>query len=141
MSLLMLFSAFTSSRPATLLETDNSSSDGSREGSSRDLSGSTLADDTDGKTLMSSDSDSKARTGRPKTICYGDIDLFLLRNPDNPERDILVAEVDFRNLKGRPVGADGLVSFYPSMTNRFPNMTFIGLNSLCTRIISLPIVR
>jgi hypothetical protein len=42
-----------------------------------------------------------------QTVCYGDIDLFLLRNPDNPERDILMAEVEFRNLKGRPEGADG----------------------------------
>jgi hypothetical protein len=31
----------------------------------------------------------KARNIRPGTICYGDIDLFLLRNPDNPDRDIL----------------------------------------------------
>jgi hypothetical protein len=33
MSLLMLFSTFTGSRAATLLETDNRSSNGSREGS------------------------------------------------------------------------------------------------------------
>jgi hypothetical protein len=47
-----------------------------------------------------------ARTTRLGTICYGDIDLFFLRNPDNPERDILMAEVDFRNLKGRLEGTD-----------------------------------
>jgi hypothetical protein len=52
------------------------------------------------------ESESKAQT-KLQTVCYGDIDLFLLRNPDNPERDILMAEVEFRNLKGRPEGADG----------------------------------
>jgi hypothetical protein len=106
MSLLMLFSAFTGSRPATLLADGSSSSNDSQEGSADDLS-STLVDDSDGDTLVGAGSDSKAQTTRPGTICYGDIDLFLLRNPDNPERDILMAEVDFRNLKGRPEGADG----------------------------------
>ena len=107
MSLLMLFSAFTGSRPGTLLADDNSSSKDSRESSTDDLSSSTLAYDSDGDTLIDDKPDSKAQTTRPGTICYGDIDLFLLRNPDNPERDILMAEVDFRNLKGRPEGADG----------------------------------
>jgi hypothetical protein len=51
------------------------------------LGASTLADD--------SEPDSKARATRIGTICYGDIDLFLLRNSDNLERDILVAEIDF----------------------------------------------
>jgi hypothetical protein len=64
--------------PATLLETDNCSSNGSREGSLDDLSGSTLADDSDRETLVGSDSDSKVRTAKPQTIYYGDIDLFLL---------------------------------------------------------------
>lgn len=81
----------------------------SRESSADESSGSTLVDNSDGDTLVGTESDSKARTTRPPTICYKDIDLFLLRlrNPDNPERDILMAEVDFRNLKGRPEGADG----------------------------------
>jgi len=96
MSLLMLFSAFTGSRPATLLADGSSSSNDSQD-----------VDDSDGDTLVGGESDSKVQTTRPGTICYGDIDLFLLRNPDNPERDILMAEVDFRNLKGRPEGADG----------------------------------
>jgi Protein of unknown function (DUF3435) len=102
MSLLMLFSAFTGSRPGTLLPNDNSSSKNSQESSTDDL-----AYDSDGETLVDDTPDSKAQTTRPGTICYGDIDLFLLRNPNNPERDILMAEVDFRNLKGRPEGADG----------------------------------
>jgi hypothetical protein len=107
MSLLMLFSAFTGSRPATLLADDSSSSNNSQEGSADDLSNTTLVDDSDGDTLVGGESDSKAQTTRPGTLCYGDIDHFLLRNPDNPERDILMAEVDFRNLMGRPEGADG----------------------------------
>jgi Protein of unknown function (DUF3435) len=105
MSLLMLFSAFTGSRPDTLLGEDNSSKN-SRESSRDDSSSPTTAYDSDGETLVG-DSEPQARTTRPGTICYGDIELFLLRNPDNPERDILMAEIDFRNLKGRPEGADG----------------------------------
>jgi hypothetical protein len=107
MGLVMLFSAFTGSRLGTLLADDNSSSKDSRESSTDDLSSSTLAYDSDGDTLVDDKPDLKAQTTRPGTMCYGDIDLFLLRNPDNPERDILMAEVDFRNLKGRPEGADG----------------------------------
>jgi Protein of unknown function (DUF3435) len=107
MSLVMLFSAFTGSRPATLLVDDNSSSNGSQDSLADDLSGHTLVDDSDGETLVGGGSNSKAQTTRPRTICYGDVDLFLLRNPDNLERDILMAEINFRNLKGRPEGAYG----------------------------------
>jgi hypothetical protein len=107
MGLLMLFSAFTGSRPATLLAEDDSSSNDSRESSTGDLSGRTSEDDYDGDTLIAVEIESRARASRSRTICYRDIDLFLLRNPDNPDRDILMAEVDFRNLKGRPEGADG----------------------------------
>ena len=57
--------------------------------------------------LVGDEAEFKPQTTKPQTVCYGDIDLFLLRNPDNPERHILMAEVDFRNLKGRPEGADG----------------------------------
>jgi hypothetical protein len=108
MSLLMLFSAFTGSRPAALLGDDSSSPNDSQEASADDLPGSTFADDdSDGDTLVGSELGSKARTTRLGTICYGDIKLFLLRNPDNPEQDILMAEVEFRNLKGRREGAQG----------------------------------
>jgi len=77
MSLLMLFSAFTGSRPATLLAD-------SQESSKDDLY------DSDGDTLIDGKPETKARTIRPGTICYGDIDLFLLRNSKNPKRDILM---------------------------------------------------
>jgi hypothetical protein len=83
----MLFSAFTGSRPGTLLTNDNSSSKNSRESSTDDLSNNTLAYDSDGDTLVDDKPDVKAQTTRLGTIYYGDINLFLLRNPDNPERD------------------------------------------------------
>ena len=89
----MLFSAFTGSRLGTLLADNNSSSKDARESSTDDLSSSTLAYDSNGDTLVDDKPDSKAQTTRPGIICYGDIDLFLLRNPDNPERGILMAEV------------------------------------------------
>jgi hypothetical protein len=97
MSLLILFSAFTSSQPATLLaddadNDDNPSSDeimsqqmselvagvrnDPQKSSVDDLYGNVLAEDSDGDTLVGSGFESKARTTRPQTICYGDIDLF-----------------------------------------------------------------
>ena len=103
----MLFSAFTGSRPGTPLADDDSSCRDSRESSAGDLSTNALAYDSDGDTLVDDIPNLKARNIRLGTICYGDIDLFLLRNPDNPDRDILMAEVEFRNLKGKSEGEDG----------------------------------
>ena len=80
MGLLMLFPVFTGSRPATLLTGDNSSCRDSGENSTDDLSSNTIAYDSDGDTLVNTKPDS--RTTRPGTIYYGNIDLFLLRNPD-----------------------------------------------------------
>ena len=58
--------------------------------------------------MVDDESKSNAQnTKKPGTVCYGDIELFLLRNPDNPERDILMIKVDFRNFKDRAEGADG----------------------------------
>jgi hypothetical protein len=42
----------------------------------------------------------------PDTVCYRDIELFYLKDPDS-KRDVLCAIIEFRNLKGRPEGADG----------------------------------
>ena len=42
----------------------------------------------------------------PRTVCYGDVDLFVIRNPEGG-KDVLVAVIDFRNLKGRQQGAEG----------------------------------
>jgi hypothetical protein len=109
LSLLKLWSSFTGSRPATLVANDNSTSYKSRESSADNGSGGSLADDSDGDTLVGGESELMAQTATPQTVCYRDINLFLLRNPDNPDRDIPMAEVDFRNLKGRPEGADGYI--------------------------------
>ena len=42
----------------------------------------------------------------PRTVCYGDVDLFVIRNPEGGS-DVLVAVINFRNLKGQPQGAEG----------------------------------
>jgi hypothetical protein len=94
-NLLMLFSTFTGSRPATLLTNNNSSSNNSQESSADDLSNTTLVNNNNRDTLVDSESDLKAQTTKPGTIYYGDINLFFLRNPNNPERDILITEVNF----------------------------------------------
>lgn len=41
----------------------------------------------------------------PGTVCYRGIKLFYLKDPDS-KRDVLCAIIEFRNLKGRPEGAD-----------------------------------
>jgi hypothetical protein len=75
-SLLMLFSAFTGSRPDTLLG-DDSLSKNSQESSIDDSSDGTLADNSDGDTLVDDGSESNAQnTKRPGTVCYGDIELL-----------------------------------------------------------------
>ena len=81
MGLVMLFSAFIGSRPGTPLADDDSSCRDSRESLAGDLSTNALAYDSDGDTLVDDIPNLKARNIRPGTICYGDIDLFLLRNP------------------------------------------------------------
>ena len=42
----------------------------------------------------------------PQALCYGDIDLFVIRNPDGG-CDVIVAVIDFRNLKGTEQGSEG----------------------------------
>jgi hypothetical protein len=95
LSLVIPFSAFTGSRLDALPADGNSSCKDSRESLADDLSTSTLAYDSDGDTFVDGKPDLKARNTRLGTIRYGGIDLFLLRNPDNPDRDILMAEVGF----------------------------------------------
>jgi len=84
LSLLMLFSAFTGSRPDTLLG-DDSLSKNSQKSSIDDSSDSILADNSDGDTLVDDESNAQ-NTKRPGTVCYGDIELFLLRNPERKLR-------------------------------------------------------
>jgi hypothetical protein len=42
----------------------------------------------------------------PKSVCYRNIELFVIRNPEGG-RDIPVAVINFRNLKGQDQGAEG----------------------------------
>ena len=42
----------------------------------------------------------------PRTLCYGDIDLFVIRNSEGGS-DVIVAVIDFRNLKGTEQGTKG----------------------------------
>lgn len=43
----------------------------------------------------------------PQALCYGDIDLFVIRNPDDGGSDVIAAVIDFRNLKGTEQGSEG----------------------------------
>jgi hypothetical protein len=104
MALLMLFSAFTGTRPGVMLP---------QSGSTKMLLDSAYSTDRPKKRKPNSKalkSDLPARTRvsrRPTTICYRDIELYLLRNPDSNKRDVFVAEIEFVNLKGLKEGADG----------------------------------
>lgn len=89
MSLLMLFSAFTGTRPGVLVSNVSSSK---RSESRSDIPSS------------------NQEPQRLHTVCYKDIQLYLLQNTDDTHRDIWVAEVEFVNLKGRKEGDDGYVS-------------------------------
>jgi hypothetical protein len=42
----------------------------------------------------------------PKTVLWEDVELFYLHNPEGGKH-VLCAIINFRNLKGRPEGADG----------------------------------
>lgn len=42
----------------------------------------------------------------PDSVCYRDIELFYLKDPQS-KHDVLCDVIEFRNLKGRPEGADG----------------------------------
>ncbi|KAJ6045745.1 uncharacterized protein N7446_012609 [Penicillium canescens] len=46
----------------------------------------------------------------PDSVCYRDIELFYLKDLQS-KRDVLCAIIEFRNLKGRPEGADGTKFF------------------------------
>jgi Protein of unknown function (DUF3435) len=102
----MLFFAFTGSRLDILLTNDNFSYKDFRKSLAGDLSINIFTYNSDEDILVDNISNLKARNIRPGIIYYKDIDLFLLRNPDNPDRNILIAKVKFRNLKGKLKGED-----------------------------------
>ncbi|KAI9727203.1 MAG: hypothetical protein M1834_008511 [Cirrosporium novae-zelandiae] len=84
-TLIMLFSAFTGTRPGVLLPS---------------------TEPTPRTSLNSRMPDFIRLDQLPHTICYRDIELFVIRNPSGG-RDIVAALIDFRNLKGSEQGADG----------------------------------
>ncbi len=117
MALLMLFSAFTRIRPGVLLPQSPSAkkkwSDGEESAdhllsSDQPLgvhSTERLEDRKPHAHPRRSDLPDYMGIGkRPRTVCYGDINLFLHRNPEGS--DVWVAEVEFVNLKGLKEGKD-----------------------------------
>jgi hypothetical protein len=102
----MLFFAFIGSRPDILFTNDNSSYKDFRKSLAGDLSINILAYNSDKNILINNILNLKARNIRLKIIYYKDIDLFLLRNSNNSDRDILMAKVKFRNLKSKSESED-----------------------------------
>ncbi|KAJ5111844.1 hypothetical protein NUU61_001474 [Penicillium alfredii] len=90
-----LWSAITGTRPGVLLPQDTSLPDNSSLGKRKRTH--TFESDLP-KYISSKD--------LPDSVCYRDIELFYLKDPQS-KRDVLCAIIEFRNLKGRPEGADG----------------------------------
>jgi hypothetical protein len=103
----MLFFAFIGSRLGILFTNDDFLYKDSRKSLTGDLSINTLAYNSDKDILVDNILNLKARNIRLKIICYKDINLFLLRNSNNSDRNILIAKIKFRNLKSKSEGEDG----------------------------------
>ena len=93
LSLILLFAAYTSSRPAELVDAEPSEKDKARV---KDLNWNTPDDsdhneDEDGATTEAK---------RSKAICYEDIRLMVLRNPDKGGRPVVAMEVTLSHHKG-----------------------------------------
>ncbi|CEL09489.1 hypothetical protein ASPCAL12624 [Aspergillus calidoustus] len=93
-----LWSAITGTRPGVLLPQKASLSDTSLDKRKRD------------QTFQSDLPKYVSVDDLPSSVCYRDIELFILKDPDS-KRDVLCAIIEFRNLKGRPEGADGTKFF------------------------------
>lgn len=89
-----LWSAITGTRPGVLLPQDTSLPDNSLGKRKR-----THTFESDLPKYISS-------KDLPESVCYRGIELFYLKDPQS-KRDVLCAIIEFRNLKGRPEGADG----------------------------------
>ncbi|KAI9888578.1 MAG: hypothetical protein M1814_006625 [Vezdaea aestivalis] len=70
-----------------------------------------MASDRSSQDNFISDLPDRVGLTEPQTVCYRDIELFIIRNPEESERDVVAAVIEFRNLKGRPEGADGTKFF------------------------------
>ena len=89
-----LWSAITGTRPGVLLPQDTCLPDSSLRKRKR-----THTFESDLPKYISS-------KDLPDSVCYRDIELFYLKDPES-KHDVLCAIIEFRNLKGRPEGADG----------------------------------
>ncbi|KAI3193967.1 hypothetical protein CBS147311_8868 [Penicillium roqueforti] len=94
-----LWSAITGTRPGVLLPQDTSSP-------SNPVLGKRKRDNTFQSDLPKYIS----LKDLPDSVCYRDIELFYLKDLHG-KRDVLCAIIEFRNLKGRPEGADGTKFF------------------------------
>ncbi|KAI2788543.1 hypothetical protein POX_e06562 [Penicillium oxalicum] len=94
-----LWSAITGTRPGVLLP-QNSSLPGESSSGKRNQ----------GPVFQSDLPKYKSLKELPDSVCYRDIELFYLKDRES-NRDVLCAVIEFRNLKGRPEGADGTKFF------------------------------
>ena len=90
-----LWSAITGSRPGVMLPQDTSLPDHSSLGKRKRA-----------HTFESDLPKYISLKELPDSVCYRDIELFYLKDPQS-KRDVPCAIIEFRNLKGRPEGADG----------------------------------
>ncbi|CAP91150.1 Pc13g00810 [Penicillium rubens Wisconsin 54-1255] len=95
---IQLWSAITGTRPGVLLPQKAS------------LAGMPLGKRKGDKAFQSDLPKYVSTDDLPASVCYRDIELFYLKDPDS-KRDVLCAIIEFRNLKGRPEGADGTKYF------------------------------
>ncbi|KAJ5865875.1 hypothetical protein N7534_000428 [Penicillium rubens] len=95
---IQLWSAITGTRPGVLLPQKAS------------LAGMPLGKRKGDKAFQSDLPKYVSTDDLPASVCYRDIELFYLKDPDS-KRDVLCAIIEFRNLKGRPEGADGTKFF------------------------------
>ncbi|GKZ75057.1 hypothetical protein AnigIFM50267_002296 [Aspergillus niger] len=95
---IQLWSAITGTRPGVLLPQNVSLADKTLSKRKRD------------QTFQSDLPKYVSVDNLPASVCYRDIELFYLKGPDS-KRDVLCAIIEFRNLKGRPEGADGTKFF------------------------------
>ena len=117
-STVMLWSSITGTRPGVLLPTLSSSDANNSTGSAGSVDGTSTQGQDPPTTSTTRPGRKRDETFKsdlpkytsiddaPKTVLWEDIELFYLRNPDGG-RDVLCAIINFRNLKGRPEGADG----------------------------------
>ena len=110
MAFVLLCCSFTGTRPRILVppaSTDSTSPEDSEAGKDAKEEPSLSKRDGESGDDFRSDIPRHIRYDElPRYLCYRDIDLFVIRNPEG-DSDIVVAVVDFRNLKGTEQGTEG----------------------------------